>query len=193
MQLRQTIMYVCTTLYDMRKKQGKSEEKGEKKERPRKEKSRYAEAAIDLILQQEIPRSRELVLLEMQSAPVKEQAPSLFSFSHPIISSHCHFNPIGSHTNESLRPRYFKKYSVQFKRRSCFSLSWILFLSLSLSLCPLFLRQIFILCFSSVHLFATSFLTDCILTPYRYNRSCSLPIVSFNEYRLTSEVDCFGE
>lgn len=48
--------------------------------------SRDGEAAIDLILRQETPRGKELVLLEMQPALVEEQtpsklSPSLFCFS----------------------------------------------------------------------------------------------------------------
>lgn len=111
--------------------EGKDDEKGEEREKLRKEKSRDGEAAIDLILQQETPRGKELVLLEMQPAPVGEQTPppslslsslsplslslpplpsfsfSSVPFSLPIISSYCHFN-IGSHFNEFLPPRCFK-------------------------------------------------------------------------------------
>lgn len=68
---------------------GKDKERWEEeRERSRKEKSRDGEAAIDLILQQEIPRGEELVLLEMQPAFVENKPPCPLSLSLSHLLTH---------------------------------------------------------------------------------------------------------
>lgn len=113
----------------------------------------------------------------------------LFPFSHPIISSHYHFNPIGSHSNESLLLHCFKKYSVQFKRRVAFT---CLESSLSLSLSFAFVHSCRTLSFRTFHLrhsLCHSLLNRLHfnIVPLQSQRQLVTLIVGFNEYRLTFE------
>lgn len=78
--------------------------------RPRK--VAMARLAVDLILQQGTSRGKELVLFEMQPAPVEEQTPllklSLYLFLAPFLPfslfscryHHRRFNFIGSHSRD---------------------------------------------------------------------------------------------
>lgn len=110
-----------------------------------------ARLAIDLILQQETSRGKELVLLEMQPAPVEEQTPllkpSLYLFLAVFLSLSL-FLSVSSPSPQLHRfalrwqssraslllslSRCHRKHSMQFERRAV-SPDSVLYLSLSLS------------------------------------------------------------
>lgn len=119
-------MFARTTCERNKEMEEKDDGKGEKREKLRKEKSRDGDAAIDLILQQETPRGKELVLLEMQPVPVGEQTPLSLSLSltppfpfPPFLSlssaATVTSTPSGSHFNEFLSFLVVSGNNVQFK------------------------------------------------------------------------------
>lgn len=187
----------------------------EDKRRDRERRSRDGSTAIDLILRQETPRGKELVLLEMQPAPVEEQTLSkplslclsLSSLSvsspntvvsTPSVPTSKTIPPSPSFFPYSLLSPVVSGNSVQPERAASL-VSVLIYLSLSLSHSLIFSFFFFFWRFrrfASVSSrashprvpFSDPFLTDCILTPAppQSRRRLMIPIVGFNEYRLAT-------
>lgn len=149
--------------------------------RPRK--VAMARLAVDLILQQGTSRGKELVLFEMQPAPVEEQTLllklSLYLFLAPFLPfslfscryHHRRFNFIGSHSRD-YPPASLSQETACSSNDELLHLSRFLFISLSRSYLSVLSMSIFVRT-SCIPLLYNSLLNkDCILTRYLCDGGC---------------------